>query len=349
MLGSGKSFLNQSAEAQLAANIKMQNAIEDLGNRIRKREYEEEIAKKEKEYREKNNLDAVRYISSKLERFHFDLNGEQEDKVEDDTSSSSKKPADPHAEGEEGENSEDEDDDSWLDDDDDDESEEAILAKIRAKRMGQMKKAHSEVMEQKARGGGQLREITQDEFLPSVTGAPHVVCMFYSKDFRRCAVMEKHLNMLAKEHIECNFVKIDAEKAPFFVKKLGIRVLPTTLIFADGVTNFERRMVGFDGLIEEAVLKNATAKTDLDFSTRDLEEWLFQHKCIKEAVFPEDVRDVNARYKAQLGKGVQGIEEYRGNIVLHHYDDTLETREDSLKAGHTSQVGTKSSDRHRED
>lgn len=39
--------------------------------------------------------------------------------------------------------------------------------------------------------------------------------------------MDKHLSILAKQHIETRFVKINAEKAPYLAEKLRIVVLPT--------------------------------------------------------------------------------------------------------------------------
>lgn len=40
-------------------------------------------------------------------------------------------------------------------------------------------------------------------------------------------VMDKHLAILAKQHIETRFVKINAEKSPYLSEKLRIVVLPT--------------------------------------------------------------------------------------------------------------------------
>lgn len=40
-------------------------------------------------------------------------------------------------------------------------------------------------------------------------------------------VMDKHMSILAKQHIETRFVKINAEKSPFLAEKLKIIVLPT--------------------------------------------------------------------------------------------------------------------------
>lgn len=39
--------------------------------------------------------------------------------------------------------------------------------------------------------------------------------------------MDKHLDILAKQHIETRFVKINAEKSPFLSERLKIVVLPT--------------------------------------------------------------------------------------------------------------------------
>jgi hypothetical protein len=60
-------------------------------------------------------------------------------------------------------------------------------------------------------------------------------------------VSEQHLARLAPRHVECKFLKMNAEKAPFFVEKLAVRVLPTVVCFRDGVA-FPARVLGFDGL-----------------------------------------------------------------------------------------------------
>ena len=40
-------------------------------------------------------------------------------------------------------------------------------------------------------------------------------------------VVDKHLSILAKQHIETRFMKINVEKSPFLAEKLKIVVLPT--------------------------------------------------------------------------------------------------------------------------
>lgn len=39
--------------------------------------------------------------------------------------------------------------------------------------------------------------------------------------------MDKHLNILAQQHLETRFLKVHAEKSPFLTERLRIVVLPT--------------------------------------------------------------------------------------------------------------------------
>jgi len=49
---------------------------------------------------------------------------------------------------------------------------------------------------------------------------------------------------LAPKHVETRFVKIDAEKNPFLVERLGIILMPTIVLIKDGKT--EHAIHGFD-------------------------------------------------------------------------------------------------------
>ena len=109
-----------------------------------------------------------------------------------------------------------------------------------------MKDAHKEEMENKIKGHGQYNEIAEDEFLPLVTKSKFAIVHFYHKDFERCKIMDYHLDIIARQHTETKFAKIDAEKCPFFVSKLAIQMLPTVICFMDGVA-FDR-LVGFEEL-----------------------------------------------------------------------------------------------------
>ena len=116
------------------------------------------------------------------------------------------------------------------DEDLDDGLDDSELERLREQRLRQLKKAHNEKAENISKGHGQFREITQDEFLSEVTNSMKVVCHFYHRDFPRCEIMNHHLQKLAMNHIECKFVKINAEKAPFFIDKVRITGLLTCIL-----------------------------------------------------------------------------------------------------------------------
>uniref|UniRef100_A0A6N2M1P5 Thioredoxin domain-containing protein n=1 Tax=Salix viminalis TaxID=40686 RepID=A0A6N2M1P5_SALVM len=76
-------------------------------------------------------------------------------------------------------------------------------------------------------GHGEYTEIpSEKDFFSAVKASDRVVCHFY-RDNWPCKVMDKHMSILAKQHIETRFVKIHAEKSPFLADKLKIAVLPT--------------------------------------------------------------------------------------------------------------------------
>lgn len=137
----------------------------------------------------------------------------------------------------------DDDDDALLDELDQDPE----LERLRQTRLAQLKAQYQQKQELLAKGHGDYREIVQDEFLKEVTGSALVLVHFFHNDFERCKIMDMHLQRLAKRRIECKFLKINAEKAPFFVEKLAVRVLPTVVGFREGVA-FPERVIGFDEL-----------------------------------------------------------------------------------------------------
>jgi len=134
----------------------------------------------------------------------------------------------------------DEDDD--LDDDEDD----GMVAAWREKRLAELKKKGERTQEFLAMGHGTYTTVTQDDFLPSVTKSKFVVCHFFHSNFERSKIVDKHLSILCKKHLATKFIKIDAEKSPFFATKLMIKVLPTLVFFKDGIA--VDRLVGFEEL-----------------------------------------------------------------------------------------------------
>lgn len=128
----------------------------------------------------------------------------------------------------------------------DDLMDDPELEKLHADRIAALKKEAEKRQALKKQGHGEYREITEGDFLGEVTGSEKVICHFYHLEFYRCKIMDKHLKSLAPKHIDCKFVKLDAENAPFFVSKLAIKTLPCVILFRNGIA--VDRLVGFQDL-----------------------------------------------------------------------------------------------------
>lgn len=120
------------------------------------------------------------------------------------------------------------------------------LEKLHADRIAALKKEAEKRQVLQMKGHGEYREIGEGDFLAEVTGSEKSICHFYHKEFYRCKIMDKHLKALAPKHIGTKFIKLDAENAPFFVTKLGIKTLPCVIIFRKGIAI--DRLVGFQDL-----------------------------------------------------------------------------------------------------
>ena len=71
--------------------------------------------------------------------------------------------------------------------------------------------------------------------LSSSVREPKVVIHFAKKEFRRCHILDRHLEHLARQHPGTLFLKTHAEHAPFLVQKLDIRHFPCLKAFVQGV------------------------------------------------------------------------------------------------------------------
>ena len=121
-----------------------------------------------------------------------------------------------------------------------------VMRSMRDVRLAALKAKQAQHAEDMANGHGKYSEISEDQFLPVVTKTRFVILHFYHKDFERCKIVDMHLSQIAKQHTETHFVKIDAEKCPFFVAKLQVQMLPTIVCFIDGIA--VDRVVGFEEL-----------------------------------------------------------------------------------------------------
>ncbi|WFD37825.1 uncharacterized protein MJAP1_000772 [Malassezia japonica] len=84
----------------------------------------------------------------------------------------------------------------------------------------------------------------EKELLRTSYKEPRVVIHFAHKEFRRCHILDRHLEHLARQHPNTLFLKADVKDTPFLVEKLGIQVLPCLLAFVSGVC--KERFVGFE-------------------------------------------------------------------------------------------------------
>ena len=150
-------------------------------------------------------------------------------------------------------------------------SDDPELARIRNLRLNQIRKEQIALQVKQRAGYGQLTEIVQDEFLPKITKEPRCVVHFYHNDFHRCSIMDHHLQIIAARHPECLFLKVNAEKAPFFCEKLNIMVLPTVIGFFEGKTNPNQRQIGFTDL-KPATDERGNPKGEDEWPTSELEE-----------------------------------------------------------------------------
>ena len=123
-------------------------------------------------------------------------------------------------------------------------AEGGAVAQWRAARLAELEKKSSRTNDFLGLGHGSYLEIVQDDFLKEVTKSKYVVCHFYHPEFERCKLIDKHLEGLARKHLATKWIKIDANKAPFFVGKLQVKMLPTLIFFKDGVAR--DRMVGLE-------------------------------------------------------------------------------------------------------
>ncbi|XP_041662252.1 thioredoxin domain-containing protein 9 [Cheilinus undulatus] len=139
------------------------------------------------------------------------------------------------------------------------EMDEDDLERLKERRLEALKKAQKQKQEWLSKGHGEYREIpSEKDFFGEVKESKNVVCHFYRNSTFRCKIVDKHLTILAKKHVETKFIKLNVDKAPFLTERLRIKVIPTLALLTDGKT--KDYVVGFTDL----------GNTD-DFSTEMLE------------------------------------------------------------------------------
>jgi hypothetical protein len=117
-------------------------------------------------------------------------------------------------------------------------------------------------------GHGRYLEMNDTkDFFNAAKKSQRMIVHFYRSVTARCEIVDAHFHKLAPQHLETKFVRIDAEKSPFLVERLGIILLPTIVLIKDGKT--EHSIHGFDEF----------GGSD-DFSTSDMAYVLSQYKVL---------------------------------------------------------------------
>eukprot|EP01104_Vermistella_antarctica_P021065 TRINITY_DN92_c0_g6_i1.p1 TRINITY_DN92_c0_g6~~TRINITY_DN92_c0_g6_i1.p1 ORF type:complete len:245 (-),score=74.40 TRINITY_DN92_c0_g6_i1:133-825(-) len=143
------------------------------------------------------------------------------------------------------------------------------LEKLRAKRLAQMKAKHAATQENLAKGHGSYADIPDEkEFFAQAKRSKHIICHMYCPTTKRCEIVDRHLETLSKQHVEARFMRLNAEKSPFLVDRLGVWMMPTIILMTDNKT--VDKIEGFDSL----------GGTE-NFSTKAMEWRLAQAKVIQ--------------------------------------------------------------------
>ncbi|SNX85521.1 related to PLP1 - protein involved in actin and tubulin folding [Melanopsichium pennsylvanicum] len=94
---------------------------------------------------------------------------------------------------------------------------------------------------------GLLTELTNEKDLISFSCTERQVAIhFYHPKFSRCALLDRHLTVLARLHPTTLFLKANVLNCPFLTQKLKVSVLPCLITFKDGVS--KDKMIGFEEL-----------------------------------------------------------------------------------------------------
>ncbi|XP_050409301.1 uncharacterized protein LOC126824162 [Patella vulgata] len=124
---------------------------------------------------------------------------------------------------------------------------EELPGHLRESRLENLKQQARDYVQMRDKQHGIYTDLKSDrEFLDLTTGVDKCVVHFYHSDFRRCAIMDTHLEKLSQKYFETKFAKINVETAKFLVERLKVQVLPAVYCFRKGIVC--DRIVGFEEL-----------------------------------------------------------------------------------------------------
>ena len=118
---------------------------------------------------------------------------------------------------------------------------------LHQRRLTELKRKQIVKQEYLKNGHGEYTVIdSEKDFFAQSKKSKNLVCHFFRDSTFRCKILDKHLNVLAGQHVETKFITVDVEKCRFLVDRLRIKVLPTLCIVKNGKTI--DYVVGFDDL-----------------------------------------------------------------------------------------------------
>lgn len=118
---------------------------------------------------------------------------------------------------------------------------------LRQQRLNEMKNEAKKKQEWLNNGHGEYSELSgEKEFFEVGKKSANIIAHFYRDATERCKIVDHHLKILAKKHVEAKFCKVNAENSPFLTQRLRIKVIPTIAIIKDSKT--KDYIVGFTDL-----------------------------------------------------------------------------------------------------
>lgn len=121
------------------------------------------------------------------------------------------------------------------------------LKALRNQRLNELKNEAKKKQEWLNNGHGDYDELSgEKEFFEISKKSANIIAHFYRDATERCKIVDHHLKILAKKHIEAKFCKVNAENSPFLTQRLRIKVIPTIAIIKDSKT--KDYIVGFTDL-----------------------------------------------------------------------------------------------------
>lgn len=125
--------------------------------------------------------------------------------------------------------------------------DENDIESLRRKRIEEMRKRAQQEQQWKTQGHLQYTELRDEkEWFQAAKESERLICHFYRASTWRCQIVDRHMEAIAKKHVEARFCKINAENCPYLAEKLQIVLMPTIIMTLNNFTH--DRIEGFDEL-----------------------------------------------------------------------------------------------------